>query len=75
MLVSGRIDAVAAQDFTFDPFLNKQPYKQVTKLVKPLMSKPYYLIFSHQFYQKNPEIAEQLWDEVVEVRRSRGSKS
>lgn len=71
MLVSGRIDAVAAQDFTFDPFLKNQHKKQVIKLAHPLMSKSYYLIFSHQFYQQHPQIAEQLWSEVVKVRKSR----
>jgi polar amino acid transport system substrate-binding protein len=36
----------------------------------PLIEKPYYLMFSHQFYAEDPELVEQIWSSLAELRDS-----
>ncbi len=63
-LVSGRISAYAAQDFTADVSLKTLGIKQVKKLQPPIKTKDYFLIFSHQFVGDHPNLAKQLWTSV-----------
>ena len=65
----GRIDAVLAQNVTAHSILQKQErFKGIYQLSIPFITKPYYLMFSHQFIKKHQEIAEQIWKKIEKVR-------
>lgn len=68
LLTRGRIDAIAAQDSTFDMFLTKQNTTDITKAFPVLRSKHYYVIFNHQFYKNNKQLVEAFWDEIVDAK-------
>ena len=64
-----RLAAVAAQDITGDALLQKgQEFKDLVKVSPPLVSKPYYLMISHQFIQKYPGMAEKIWEAIATMR-------
>ncbi|GBC63019.1 amino acid ABC transporter [Desulfonema ishimotonii] len=42
--------------------------KNIKQLKPPLVSKPYCLLFSHQFYRAYPEVAEKIWDIMSRLR-------
>ncbi len=70
----GRIQAYAAQDGTIDPIIaNYKEYQNFEKVGPPIKSKEYYLMFSHQFYEKsteNAELCEKFWSKIAKVRNS-----
>ncbi|MDK2123708.1 substrate-binding periplasmic protein [Parachitinimonas caeni] len=67
-LQTGRIVAYAMQDHTADLFISEHKLTNIEKIPAPLSSKEYYLMLSNQFVQKNPALAEKLWQKVGEVR-------
>ncbi len=71
MLLYGRIQAYAAQDGTIDPVIatNKR-YENLVKIGPPIKTKEYYFMFSHQYYQKNRDMAHKIWDRIEVVRES-----
>ena len=68
-----RVAAVAAQDVTADSILQKQAalFKDIVKLKPPLVSKPYYMMISHQFMQNHPGLAEKIWDTLARIRKEK----
>ncbi|MBF0206118.1 MAG: transporter substrate-binding domain-containing protein [Oligoflexia bacterium] len=71
-LLSGRVALAAALEDTGDVYLSqdKEINKWIEKLSPPLVKKEYFLIFSHQFYNKYPQFAEAFWDRLVIFRKS-----
>ena len=71
-LLVGRLAAVAELETMADAFLAGDPdkFKDVVKILPPLRTKPYYLMFSHEFVKKNPRLAEKIWDEIEKIRES-----
>ncbi|MBI5845413.1 MAG: transporter substrate-binding domain-containing protein [Deltaproteobacteria bacterium] len=67
-----RVDAVVAPGTTGDHLTEsgRAEFSQVIRLEKPLNVQPFYLIFSHQFYSRNRDLAELIWDTVAELRES-----
>ncbi len=76
-LLSGRVEAVTALTESGDFHLDTNPKYQadIQKLTPPLVNKPYYLMLSHGFVKKNPEIAEKIWATIAEVRESEEYKT
>ncbi len=71
MLIRGRIQAYAAQDGTIDPVIAKyKRYQNLVKVGPPIKKKEYYFMFSHQYYEKNREMAEKIWNRIETVRES-----
>ncbi|MBP4047234.1 substrate-binding periplasmic protein [Chromobacterium violaceum] len=68
----GRVDGAALQSQAADDAIAAEPalQNQFDKLEPPLAIKPYYLIFSHAFYQRQPALARQIWEAVAAVRAS-----
>ena len=67
----GRIEAVLAQNVTAYAVLQKQDrFKGISQLSIPFITKPYYLMLSHQFVKKHREVAEQIWKEIENVREA-----
>ncbi|MFC2140309.1 substrate-binding periplasmic protein [Candidatus Auribacterota bacterium] len=69
-LVRGRLAGVATLDLLGDFFLreHKEMFKNIEKVEPLLVTKPYYLMLSHQFVKKNQKLAEKIWDNIALVR-------
>ena len=73
LLAARRVDAVALQSVTAD-FLLEENASELVGIVRTepaLRTKPYYLMLSHQFKADNPELSEQIWDAVADLREER----
>lgn len=67
-LQSGRISGFAHQDLVADNYLLLNKIKDIEKLPQPFIQKHYFLMISRQYYSKNRETAERLWDEIGQIR-------
>ncbi len=67
-----RLAGVAAQDVTGDVLLENggSKYSNIVKVSPPIATKPYYLMLSAQFMEKNPDMAYKIWDAIKEIRES-----
>lgn len=62
-----------SSDFvTGDSLLKIAPekFKRIVKVTPPIKTKPYYLMLSHQFVKKHPQLAEKIWDTIEIIRES-----
>lgn len=66
--VAGMVDLEGITDPKLQ--LHKHEFTDIVKVSPPVKSKPYYLIFSHQFYSENTELAEAIWQEIKAIRSS-----
>ena len=71
-LVMDRAQATAIQTEVADSILAAHPELQarIERLSPVLVEKPYYLVFSHRFYQAHPRQSRQVWDAIEQVRDS-----
>jgi polar amino acid transport system substrate-binding protein len=71
-LVAGRIDAYTELDTHVRPLLRSNPaeFGGIIELSPPVLTKPYYLMFSKIFYATAPEVAERIWDAIALVNES-----
>jgi polar amino acid transport system substrate-binding protein len=71
-LVAGRLDAYAELESQIQPILqnNKAEFGGIYQLSPPVLTKPYYLMFSKVLYSRTPDIAEQMWDAIAAVSES-----
>ena len=71
-LAAGRISAYAEIESIADYILDKEKsrYENIVKLRPPLTEKVYYLLISKSFVQKNPKLAERIWDAVRDVQQT-----
>lgn len=76
-LVQGRIAAYAELENMAAAAIRQQPdaFADVVMLQPPLVSKPYYLLLSHQFVDRDPELARKVWDAIVTVNGSAAFKA
>jgi len=68
MLEIGRVRGVALQDTEGDFHVKNMGPNHIEKLFPSLKTKHYYLMLSHQFVEKHPEIADKLWTKISEIR-------
>ena len=62
MLLAGRVAGVAVFKSLGHAILKRdKKYNSIVMLPKPLISKPYYIILSHQFVKNNPKLANSIW--------------
>ena len=68
-LVAGRIAAYAELENMAAAAIATDPasYADVVRLEPPLISKPYYLLLSHAFVQRDPALAEAVFDAIAEI--------
>jgi polar amino acid transport system substrate-binding protein len=68
-LVAGRIAAYADLENMAAAAIRMNPaaYADVVKLEPPLVSKPYYLLLSHAFVNRDPALAESVWTTIAEL--------
>jgi polar amino acid transport system substrate-binding protein len=71
-LAAGRLDAYAELESQIRPILqsNTAEFGGIYELSPPVLTKPYYLMFSKMFYSRTPEIAERIWDAIGAVSES-----
>lgn len=71
-LVTGRIEVFAGQDLT-DAQLRAQPeFHRIKKLTPAFAHKPYYLVFSKEYYAHSPHTAQALWRKIAQTKRLHG---
>lgn len=67
-----RVTAAATMENAADFILNNMDAESMLEKVDiPLDEKPYYLIFSHAFYQKHLELSHQIWEQLSTTRGSK----
>ena len=71
-LTLGRVKGVAGLELSGDFYLKSDPkkFKDIVKMNPPLETKPYYLMFSHQFIKAHSALAETLWNTIAQIRES-----
>lgn len=69
-LSQGWLGAVAGLEAAQDHLLasNPEPGKDIVKVQPPISTKHYYLMLSHAFVGKHPELAQRIWDACRELR-------
>jgi polar amino acid transport system substrate-binding protein len=72
LVLGGHAAAAAMISAGGDMVLRNHPEiaDQLVKYPVPLVQKPYYVIFSHQFYEPHRAAAEQIWDSLAALRDS-----
>jgi len=71
-LIEGRVVAVALQTEEGDASVAEKPEyaSKIEKISPILVEKPYFLIFSKQFYAKSPDQAKNIWNAIGTARES-----
>lgn len=67
-----RISAAAIQDIKGDAWLKKVPvkFKEIVKLSPPLTTQLQYLMLSHNFVDKKPELSKTIWNMIEIIRET-----
>jgi polar amino acid transport system substrate-binding protein len=75
-LLLKRVDLVALQDVTADSLIqsNSKIFVNIEKLKPAFITKAYYLMLSHNFVEKHPRIAQQIWDTIKIIRETEFDK-
>lgn len=66
-LAAGRLDGAVTLTVS-DKFLTKNGVTGVEQVEPAIVSKPYYVMQSHQFAETNAALSEALWDKIAELR-------
>ena len=67
-----RIQGVAALKLSADFLIKSNSnFHNIERIDKPIKTKPYYLMLSHQFVDKNPELANKIWDTIEKLRETK----
>lgn len=69
-LLSGRVEAAALGGGDTLRLVRGKLAERLEVVRAPLLEKPYYLILSHDFVKRQPQLAERIWQTVAEVRNS-----
>jgi len=75
MLCNNRISAIAIQDNMIKTLLENKRWSNVEKVMPAIIKKDYYLVFSSQFVQLKPDLAELIWNSIGETRNEVMSQS
>lgn len=69
-LTSGWLGALAGLESAQDFLLEAHPGlgRDIVKVQPPISTKHYYLMLSHAFVERNPELAQRIWDTCRELR-------
>lgn len=72
MLQLGRIEGAVLQEVTADAALSKMQthFGRIVKEYPPLEEKDYFLMLSHRLVAEDPELAQEIWQTLAEVREN-----
>lgn len=70
LLVYRRVDAIAAPGTTVDALISADitRYNDIKKDPIPITERPYFIAFSHKFFDANPSLAKAIWQQTSNVR-------
>jgi len=68
MLQRKRVSAIAVQDTMAQKFLSSQPRHSFKQLIPPITTKDYYLVLGHDFVDAHPDLANNIWQMIENVR-------
>ena len=72
MLLLNRVSAVATLEHNGDAVISANPqFKNIVKILPVMQKKHYYLVLSHQFVNKYPQLAQKIWAVMPQIRGSR----
>jgi polar amino acid transport system substrate-binding protein len=67
-LLSGRVEAAALGGGDTLRLVRGRLAEQLEVVPAPLLEKPYFLMLSHDFVRREPQLAERIWNTIAEVR-------
>lgn len=70
-VIAGRVAGAAMMDSDTSLIMRGPLAPKLEVVETPLIEKPYYLMLSHALVKARPELAEQIWKQVEEVRNSK----
>lgn len=68
MLNKKRLAAIAIQSNIANSYIAEHHLSNIEKVTPPISTKDYYLIFSLNFSNKNPELVRKIWKVISEIR-------
>lgn len=68
MLTKKRLAVIAIQNNIASSYIDENNSPNFQKLTPPISTKDYYLIFSKEFTKKHPELVQNIWNTIGEVR-------
>lgn len=72
MVAVNRVKAAALQTVTGDALLRETPeLRGIVRLEPPIVSKPYYLVFSKRFTERHPKLVNEIWEALAVLRETR----
>jgi polar amino acid transport system substrate-binding protein len=63
-----RLAGLATLEVVGDYYVRQFPERGIVKVAVPLAKKEYYLLLSHQFFQKHPELSAKIWRALTVIR-------
>lgn len=73
MLTLGRVEGILAHLKSIQYEMEKHSgFSNIEIKLPPIKSKNYYLIISHDFYRKHPELSQQIWNALEKIRDEYG---
>jgi polar amino acid transport system substrate-binding protein len=73
-VLTGRVAGAAMIDSDVNELMKGPLAPQLDVAAMPLVEKPYYLLLSHTLVKARPELAEQIWKSIEDVRNGREYK-
>ncbi|EOY4513474.1 substrate-binding periplasmic protein [Vibrio vulnificus] len=68
MLGKRRLTAIAIQSNIASSYINEHQFSTVERVSPPISTKDYYLIFSHEFAEENPQLVQNIWEMIGLIR-------
>ncbi|EPW6407041.1 substrate-binding periplasmic protein [Vibrio vulnificus] len=68
MLGKQRLSAIAIQSNIASSYINEHQLSTVERVSPPISTKDYYLIFSHEFAEENPQLVQKIWEMIGLIR-------
>ncbi|EOB3549705.1 amino acid ABC transporter [Vibrio vulnificus] len=68
MLGKRRLTAIAIQSNIASSYINEHQLSTVERVSPPISTKDYYLIFSHEFAEENPQLVQNIWEMIGLIR-------
>ncbi|EHH1179780.1 substrate-binding periplasmic protein [Vibrio vulnificus] len=68
MLGKRRLTAIAIQSNIASSYINEHQLSTVERVSPPISTKDYYLIFSHEFAEENPQLVQKIWEMIGLIR-------
>lgn len=66
-----KIKLIASMEHDTDYLIKMNPdfNNQIKKIQPPILTTPYYLLFSHQFIKENRDLAGKMWNTIEDIRK------